>query len=162
MARLSTHTNPTTPKSIDDVVSSLSPLERGRERYYKLLDVREAISSAPEEDLLVGDGIYVTLFCVTPEGTCELYWYDYDLEPVSDPESRYEERRRAEIGNDSEWHRRLSQHAPVFVSLDTKTYPKESILGWIDSVLEEPEIMRELNSVFESDVGGDDLYLAFY
>ena len=77
MARLSTHTNPTTPKSIDDVVSSLSPLREGRERYYKLIDVREAISSSPEDDLLVGDGIYVTLFCVTPEGTYELYWYDY-------------------------------------------------------------------------------------
>ncbi len=145
-----------------DVLAEIPYTHKGRTRYYRLIDVREKLLTTAQDRFPVEDGVCLSLFCLLPGVTYELYAFEFGLSARPDPEETYRIIDESERGSEEPWHERLRCYSPIFVKEDSRYYPKEAIMEWINYILREPEVMGELRSLFGKDVTEDDLYVCAY
>lgn len=148
-------------RTLSDLANQLPTLNEGNIAFFNLLQLRDLLEQYEHDSLVYVDGDCITPFCIR-KGVYELYVYEFIVDKRPDPELDYERLQHAERNNKTKWHERLRKLTPIFLPEECSTYSKKLILDWIDYVLEEPEIKRDLYSVFGEDIPASDLYAEIY
>lgn len=146
-------------QSIDEILAAAPSLNAGPSSYYKILNARRALLEYSEDDILVRDGVCISLFYLEDNMTYELYVYEFDLLEVSNPKSAYSHLVDSESKNTAPWHKRLREFTPVYVKAETFSFSKRLIIDWLDYVQHEPEIRNEIDGLFYDVEYRDKLYI---
>ena len=72
------------PKSLNDLINSISALERSNTKYYRLNDLHNALNKMYGEEIEVDDAI-LTPFYICDLGVLEIYDYELNIRLVDQP-----------------------------------------------------------------------------